>query len=280
LSLAVAPEARPRTAAWTAVIRSPAFRVGASGPVSDGGHNGAAQVREVRRQLRAAIFGNDGDAVVSLLQRASWPEHGLQLIGDGLLAALGQRVTGAEELARQCMTALRVLAWEGDEVLADGLDSRLGAGPAPLLRPLPVDLYELAAVLEGDPVEGGGRIDLRTGDVRPQPAIDYTVEVGEEDEDEDDPDRWLWVASQGSRAGYHDMELFTAGIDAPDIAERLSRALVSRGAFRRFKDQLVRWPELSDGWYAYSEDRHRGRARAWLADEGYTVTAGGTQPRR
>jgi len=25
------------------------------------------------------------------------------------------------------------------------------------------------------------------------------------------------------------------------------------------------------GWYAFSNDRHRGRARSWLAAEGYTA---------
>jgi hypothetical protein len=232
------------------------------------------EAKERRRQLRAAVFTGDGDALVSLLRQTPWPEYALQLMGDGLIAALGQRVGGAEELARECATALGERGWEGDQELAAVLDARLG-GPVPLLRPLPVDLDELASVLEGDPVQGGGRIDLQTGDVWPQPAIEFAVEVGEE---EDEEDRWLWVTSQGSRAGYRDMELFTAGIGDPDISERLSRALVGRGAFRRFKDQLARWPDLSDQWYAFSENRHRGRARAWLADQGYAATARDTQP--
>ena len=107
---------------------------------------------------------------------------------------------------------------------------------------------------------------------RPQPAIDYEVEVGEEDED-DDQERWLWVTSAGSRDGYRDMERFIGSLDDPDASEQLDRALVGRGAFRRFKDQLARWPELSDQWYAFSEDRQRGRARAWLAAEGYAPIA-------
>ncbi|MBC7632034.1 MAG: hypothetical protein H7290_11315 [Flavobacterium sp.] len=45
--------------------------------------------------------------------------------------------------------------------------------------------------------------------------------------------------------------------------------LTGRGAFRRFKDQLPTWPDLLDRWHAFSEDRQRGRARAWLAAEGY-----------
>ena len=62
----------------------------------------------------------------------------------------------------------------------------------PDLRPLPVDLDELAGILEGDPMYGGGRVDLTTGEVWPAPAVDYAREIGQEDEDEsDDPDKWL-----------------------------------------------------------------------------------------
>jgi hypothetical protein len=56
----------------------------------------------------------------------------------------------------------------------------------------PADLDELAGVLEGDSSHGGGRIDLTTGEVWPQAAIECTRETGEEDEDvSDDPERSL-----------------------------------------------------------------------------------------
>jgi Uncharacterised protein family (UPF0158) len=103
----------------------------------------------------------------------------------------------------------------------------------------------------------------------PEPAIEYAAEVGEEDPDKaDDPNRWLWVDSEGSRPGYRDMEWFISDIDDPEVADRLSIAM--RGACRRFKDTLYRWPELVSRWYALSDDRQRGRARAWLADHGYS----------
>jgi hypothetical protein len=252
------------------------FRTPCCRPVSEVEHNVPVEARERRRQLRAAVFTSNGPAIAELLRQAPWPEHALQLIGDGLLAAVGQRVDGAERLVRECVTALCERDWEGDQELTDALDAQLG-GPAPLLRPLPVDLDELSSVLEGDPVHGGGRIDLSTGDVWPQPAFEYEVEVGDEDEDEDEQ-RWLWVTSKGSRAGYRDMERFIGSLDDLHVTEQLERALVGRGPFRRFKDRLARWPELSDQWYAFSEDRHRGRARAWLAAEGYTPVARGRRP--
>lgn len=197
---------------------------------------------------------------------------GLQVVGDDLVAGLGLKAVGAEGLARTCVTALRERGWEGDEELAAALDARLGTGPIPLLRPLPVDLDELSSALEGDPVYGGGRIDLRTGEVWPETVFDEGIEVDDEDGDEDaeDPERWLWVECEGSRMAYRDMELFTAGVADPVAAERLARALDGPGPFRRFRDQVMRWPDLETEWNAFTRDRCRGRARAWLADAGYT----------
>ena len=133
-----------------------------------------------------------------------------------------------------------------------------------MLRPLPVDLEELAGILEADPVHDGGRVDLTTGEVWPQAAIEYALETGEEDEDTaDDPERWLLVHGEGSREAYRDMELFIASVE-PDRAERLATAIKGRGAFRRFKDELARWPGELERWYALSEERRLGRARSWL----------------
>ena len=234
------------------------------------GRMGPMQPEEVRAQLRGAVYRVDAVAVVALLRGGRWPPDALQLIGDGLIAAVGRRVPDAAALARACVTELRDRGWDGDDELADQLDGLLGTGPAPLLRPLPVDLEELAGVLEGDPLSGSGRLDRNTGEVWPAAAIEYARETGEEDEDtSEDPDRWLGVHNTGSRAGYRDMAEFIDTVTDPDRADRLGIAIQGRGAFRRFKDTLARWPADLDRWYAFSDDRQRGRARAWLADQGY-----------
>jgi hypothetical protein len=183
------------------------------------------------------------------------------------LAAVRNGVDGSVELARECARAVRERRWDGDEELTEALEAALGEGPIPMLRALPVDLEELSMVLEGDPVHGGGRIDLRTGEVWPQAALEYAEETGEEVDD--DPERWLWVASAGSRDGYQDMVMFIDVLDDSHFADRLARAISGNGAFRRFKDQLRASPEVMTRWYAFSADRQRGRARSWLAAEGY-----------
>jgi hypothetical protein len=229
---------------------------------------------EPTTSLRVKVQLGDDTAIVQLTDPGT-PENGLQAFGDWVLAALEQRADGAAEAARSMVTALRERDWEGDDVLADQLDALLGSGVIPDLRPLPVELDDLAGVLEGDPAYGGGRVDLTTGEVWPEPAVDYVVEIGQEDEDEsDDPDKWLWVHCAGSRDGYRDMERFIGTVRDPGRADRLEIAISGPGAFRRFKDVLARWPEELERWYAFSAERQRGRARAWLADAGYHVRKG------
>jgi hypothetical protein len=228
--------------------------------------------KEQRSALRAAVYRGDGPAVVDLLRGVGADDESLQLAGDGVIAAVMQRVDGAAELARKLVVGLRQRGWEGDDELAEQLEAPLGGGPAAMLRGLPVDLEELAGMLEGDPLSVGGRIDITTGEVWPRAAIEYAVETGEEDEDAaDDPGRWLAVHGEGSREGYRDMELFIASVEDPGRAERLAVAIRGGGAFRRFKDELAGWPGQLERWHIFSEERQRGRARSWLAAVGYRV---------
>ncbi len=226
--------------------------------------------REAVTRLRSLVVRGDAAGLVAALSQECWPGDSLQLIGEGLLVAVRNGTDGSAELARECVSALLERSCDGDRELVEVLEAALGSGPTPLLRPLPVDLEELSMILEGDPVQGGGRVDLATGQVWPQSALDYTEEIGEGEDD--NPDRWLWVDCEGSRSAYDDMVWFVEELDDPNLADRLTRAISGRGAFRRFKDVLFDRPDLMTQWYAFSGDRQRGRARSWLAAEGYTPT--------
>ncbi len=218
------------------------------------------------RDLRGAAYRGDGAGVVAALA-SEVPMSALQLTGDGLLAALAQHVDGAADLASVAGAALRERYWEGDQDLADQLDAALGIAPAPLLRPLPVDLDELSSAMEGDPMLTGGRLDLHTGEVfHETPMFDSYLD-DEEDED-DDPDRWLVIHSDGSGPGYDDMVAFLDTIEDEAIAQRLADRLHGRGVFRRFKESLAGIGEL-ERFHRFADERSQGRARAWLAGHGY-----------
>jgi len=238
------------------------------------------EAKDRRTELRAAVNRGDGLAVVGLAERWLGSDDALQLLGDGLLAALAHHVGEAPKLAAECARRLRQRGWDGDDDLADQLDAGAGVRAHPMLRPLPVDLEELAMLLEGDGFGGGGRIDRQTGEIWTEAAIEYAEEQGE-DLDTDDEDRWLWVGPEGSADGYRDMQAFIATVTDPSRADRLEIAIDGNGAFRRFKDVLGRWPEELERWFAYSEERQRGRARTWLTDAGYYPSPGpGSSPRQ
>jgi hypothetical protein len=217
------------------------------------------------KELRGAVY--RGDPSIVDLVRGRLTDAVLQLAGDGLLDAVTHEVAGAAELATRCAAALTERGWHGDEELADQLNAAAGSSVTPLLRPVSVDLEELASLMEGDLLAGGGRIDLKTGECYPD-SFGYQDDDVDDDND-DQEDRWLYVQCVGSHDGYRDMELFIAALDKPEIADRLQIAVNGKGAFRRFKDVLSRWPEEFERYYLLSNERQRGRAREWLAAEGY-----------
>ena len=228
--------------------------------------------RQHLQELRIAIHAGDGDTLVAALLGQN-PTEVLQLAGDAIAGATAVAVPGATELAEAWAVALRTRGWTGDEELAAELDAALGRRPPPQAKALPINLDELADVLEAALGEEGGAVDLVTGEVWPPPAIEYARETDEDPPDFDDEHRWLWVPAQGSDAGYEDMEEFIATVDDPARAERLERAMQGKGAFRRFKDAIANWPEEQERWFRLADERRRGRARQWLADAGYRVAA-------
>ena len=217
-------------------------------------------------ELRGAVARGDGAAVIGALGPLDLADVA-QVAGEGVLLALAENVPGARELARRCTDVLRKRGWEGDDDLAALLSASLGEGPVSELRPLAIELDELSFILEGDGSSGDGRIDLVTGQVWPEFAIDYAEETGEDLGDAHDPDRWLYVGCEGSRDGYRDMEDFIAGLEG-NRADLLSVAITAHGAFRRFRDVIDRWPEDRERFLCFSEERQRGRARSWLTSAG------------
>ncbi|WP_244313373.1 UPF0158 family protein [Streptomyces zinciresistens] len=218
------------------------------------------------RALCGALHAQDGVALRAALRRGPEREV-LQVAGDGVAGAAAPGLPGAAETAALFLGALQERGFRGDGELADRLRAATGDAAIPLLRPLAVDLEMLAMLLEGDPAESGGRIDLSTGEC--WPAFTDELGPGPEAEEDDDPERWLYVPALGSRAGYRDMEAFIEEMEDAALADRLWIAIGGRGAFRRFKAVLAGDERSWSRYHRFRDERQRGRARAWLAEEGY-----------
>ncbi len=225
------------------------------------------------RALRSAIHRGDPGAVVSVTASGPWDGR-LQLVGDALVMAVERREPGAEELARRCAEAARQRRWDGDSELAEGLDRAVARGNDPL-KPLPVDLELLSDVLEQGLGEDPGRLDITTGEVWPATAIDYALDTETEEVARlAEPGRWLTVDPEGSDEAYRDMVLFVTTVGEPDPAAVLGRALEGKGAFRRFRNQLGRYPHLEQRWYIFSDERRR------VARERGSPSTASARPRR
>jgi hypothetical protein len=231
-----------------------------------------AMGEEMSREVRRVLYDGDGAAALTVA-RSLGLTGPLQMVGELVLLAVDHHPSEAAEFAAQCTEALRVRGWDGDQELADAIDAARGiavSDPKPL-KELSVDLEQLADLIDGGPDSAGGRLDLRTGEVWPEFVFEESLE--DDADDDDDPDRWLHVWPAGSRRAYNDMLDFTATRTDQRLRDRLDQTLDGRGAFRRFKDALLDWPADREDWFAYSEDRRRGRAREWLADASYRPEA-------
>lgn len=207
--------------------------------------------REALQDLRAAVWRRDLAAIRELCEGRDIDDV-LQLAGDALLA------DPDSPLAREWIERLRRRDLEGDAELAAVL-----SGEAEELRPLTVDLDDVSMLLDGDPVHGGGRIDLATGEIWPGSPYDDPID----DDEDDDPERWLWVEAD-SRAGWADMAAFAATVADPALADRLEDALHGRGPFRGFRAVLDTEPAELTRFHQFAGERSRGRARRWLAEHG------------
>lgn len=210
----------------------------------------------------------DGAAVVAALAEVV-PPGLLQHAGSGLLVALAQQVHGAGVVAAEASSALVDRDYEGDEVLAAQLVAATSGEPTGR-RPLPADLEAVADLLEGDlSCDEGGYLDRTTGDT--WPISTYSGSERDDDIDFEDATRWLYVPNRGSADRWSDMRDFAVAIDAQDpvLGERLLDAVHGRGAFSRFQRTLDRYPDAIPEWLAIRDELRIGRARAWLADEGY-----------
>lgn len=201
-------------------------------------------------------------------------DEALQAIGGAILALAVQGKTGDGifTLMGRVVNALDIRGWEGDEELRDVLVMILDGKGAPTL--LPVDLEELLIAASGWGGEGreGAYLNVQSGETV-APVLTDAAMVGEDAVVDVEGTEWTWVERPSStREDWQDMEDFSRaeGI-APDLADRMRRAIEGKGAFRRFGDVVHEHESVLARWLTYRDDRRLGRARALLAAQDITV---------
>ena len=136
-------------------------------------------------------------------------------------------------------------------------------------KALNIDLDELCSAIEDSSYEHEYYLDLETGEIL---FISEYMDDEEtrklKDQIEEELDRYERIPRAESHEGYEDMEDFIATVKDDHLAELLEVAINGRGAFRRFKDVLLRYPEERERWFQFKDERMQERALEWLDDIG------------
>jgi len=111
-------------------------------------------------------------------------------------------------------------------------------------------------------------LDTQTGEILPVSEFS-DLDGGEETKEliDENPERFIMFPEQDSRRGYDDMVDFANSLNNKKLQDKLEIALKGRGAFRRFKDILLDYPEERASWFAFEEKQQRERFEEWFEDE-------------
>lgn len=126
-----------------------------------------------------------------------------------------------------------------------------------------VDLGKLCMALEDNSLEHAWWLDPRTAE------LELWSELGDNEGEEHPEDRGLVAIDPiDSAESYSDMQDFASGASHGRPRDLLLRAIAGRGAFRRFKDTLLEFPELREAWFGFHDARMQRRAILWLEERG------------
>jgi hypothetical protein len=141
---------------------------------------------------------------------------------------------------------------------------------ADVARRVPVDWDDLEMALTWHADEWACYLDLRTGAVHMVRLDSFGDEDNEMFEEEVDAGLaagdLIPIEPLPSSEEYGWMVEFAASVTEPRLRDLLQVALDGRGAFRRFKNVLLDYPEERERWFAFHDGRVREAMREWLED--------------
>jgi len=130
-----------------------------------------------------------------------------------------------------------------------------------------VHLAHLAEALERSPSSPAYVLDVSTGEIdfHLPPEDGRLDEEIDEQDDEDSPLVLIPQIEPGKQLRFRRM--FAGSLDEPDVRERLLDALDGKGAFRRFRDQLDRFPDIQARFEQARLEWIAANWADWLQDE-------------
>ena len=134
-------------------------------------------------------------------------------------------------------------------------------------KALNIDIDELCSAMENSSYENDYYLDLETGEILFLSGYMDDEETGKlKDQVEEDSYRYERIPEAESHEGYEDMVDFIATVKDERLVELLEVAINGKGAFRRFKDVLLNYPEERESWFQFKDDRMEEKALEWLDD--------------
>jgi hypothetical protein len=82
------------------------------------------------------------------------------------------------------------------------------------------------------------------------------------------PERFVKIDPASSREQYRWMERFVASVSEQQLKERLLVAIDGKGAFRRFKDVLLSYPQERERWFNYRAALLHFHINQWFESKG------------
>jgi len=86
--------------------------------------------------------------------------------------------------------------------------------------------------------------------------------------------RYFLIPHKPSHEGYAMMEEFIETVKEKHLKEALTEAIEGKGAFRRFRDVLVSYPNEEERWLDLRDGRAREEIEAWLEENDIRLEEG------
>ncbi|MCJ7744385.1 MAG: UPF0158 family protein [Dehalococcoidales bacterium] len=134
-------------------------------------------------------------------------------------------------------------------------------------KTLKIDMGELCSAMEDSSYEHEYYLDLETGEILFLSEYTDNEETRKlRDKIEEESDRYERIPKAESHEGYEEMQDFIATVKDKRLAALLEVAINGKGAFRRFKDVLLNFPEERERWFQFKDTKVQERALEWLDD--------------